>query len=124
MAHLTALEAELGKVKQVLYFPSLPKEAARWFALTARGNCLEPELMDGDIALIDPESDPKEGDYVLLKARDKAGREGLFIKRYRCTQQQTWFESNLERFDLEVLKILGVVRARLRAGEALKAAGF
>lgn len=53
--------------------------SARTFALRIRGNSMEPRFYEGDIAIIDPEINPKPGQFVVAK---NTSEEATF-KKYR-----------------------------------------
>lgn len=37
------------------------------FALEVRGDSMAPEILEGDVVVIDPDVDPLPGDYVVAK---------------------------------------------------------
>lgn len=51
----------------------------RTFALRIRGNSMEPRFFEGDLAIIDPELQPKPGQFVVAK---NTSEEATF-KKYR-----------------------------------------
>lgn len=51
----------------------------RTFALRIRGNSMEPRFYEGDLAIIDPELNPKPGQFVVAK---NTSEEATF-KKYR-----------------------------------------
>lgn len=49
------------------------------FALTLDGDSMEPRFHDGDVVIIDPEREPKPGNFVVAKN----GKEEATFKKYR-----------------------------------------
>ncbi|WP_246610364.1 S24 family peptidase [Comamonas fluminis] len=49
------------------------------FALTVRGNSMEPDFKEGDVVIIDPSIKPRPGSFVAAKN----GREEATFKKYR-----------------------------------------
>lgn len=50
------------------------------FALKIKGKSMEPEFVEGDLVLIDPELNPHPGDYVVAKN----GEDEATFKKYRA----------------------------------------
>ncbi|WP_257469448.1 LexA family protein [Pantoea allii] len=50
------------------------------FALKIRGKSMEPEFVEGDLILVDPELRPQPGDYVVAKN----GEDEATFKKYRA----------------------------------------
>lgn len=48
-------------------FIELPVRGDRIFALRVRGDSMEPEFLEGEIIVIDPELEVQHGDYAILK---------------------------------------------------------
>lgn len=51
----------------------------RAFAIELKGHSMEPEFVEGDIVLIDPDDPPHPGDFVVAKN----GEEAATFKKYR-----------------------------------------
>lgn len=51
----------------------------RAFAIELKGHSMEPEFVEGDIVLIDPDEHPHPGDFVVAKN----GEEAATFKKYR-----------------------------------------
>ena len=62
------------------------------FALEVRGDSMAPEILEGDVVVIDPDVDPLPGDYVVAKN----GSHEATLKQYRPRgtneQGQEYFE--------------------------------
>ena len=62
------------------------------FALSVRGDSMAPEILEGDVVVIDPDVDPLPGDYVVAKN----GSHEATLKQYRPRgtndQGQEYFE--------------------------------
>lgn len=50
------------------------------YAVCCRGDCMEPEVAEGDVLLVDPHSTPRSGDLVALFVK-QGGVEGGLVKR-------------------------------------------
>ena len=37
------------------------------FALRVKGDCMEPEFVEGDVIIVNPHVEPVPGDYVIVK---------------------------------------------------------
>lgn len=66
-----------GMEEAVIYRESLSDEA---FALSVEGSSMEPEFREGDIIVIDPNTQPTPGDYVIAKLFSE---EMATFKKYR-----------------------------------------
>ena len=55
------------------------KSSPESFALTIRGNSMEPDFKEGDVVIIDPSIKPRPGSFVAAKN----GREEATFKKYR-----------------------------------------
>lgn len=51
----------------------------RAFAIELKGHSMEPEFVEGDVVLIDPDEHPHPGDFVVAKN----GEEAATFKKYR-----------------------------------------
>lgn len=51
----------------------------RAFAIELKGHSMEPEFVEGDVVLIDPDEHPRPGDFVVAKN----GEEAATFKKYR-----------------------------------------
>lgn len=66
-----------GDAEEWLY--SDRKHSKETFALTLKGNSMEPDFKEGDRVVIDPAVSPKPGSYVAARN----GGEGATFKKYR-----------------------------------------
>ena len=53
------------------------------FALEIRGDSMNPEFVEGDRVIIDPEVRPTPGDYVAAKTSETHGQPEATFKKYR-----------------------------------------
>lgn len=72
--------------------------------LVARGFCLNPVINEGDIAFVDVDLSPQNGDIVITSIGDK-----IMGKRFRENSRRRWLESNHETIDAGDCVIHGVV---------------
>ena len=57
----------LGRQQGAVYVdPALTEGRPNAYAAFISGDCLEPEIADGDLILVDPDKAPARGDFVLL----------------------------------------------------------
>ena len=68
----------------------------RAFAIVIRGNSMEPEFVEGDVVLIDPDEPLHPGDFVVAKN----GEEEATFKKYRPRGSK---EDGSELFELKPL---------------------
>ena len=62
------------------------------FALEVRGDSMAPEILEGDIVVIDPDVDPLPGDYVVAKNGSHEATLKQFRPRGTNDQGQEYFE--------------------------------
>lgn len=72
--------------------------------ILVKGNCLEPEICEGDILLVDADLNPQNNDIVVCLIDDK-----IQIKRYRQFRDKIWLENRHGQFDITDVQIQGVV---------------
>ena len=82
------------------------------FAIIVAGDCLTPEVQEGDFLIVNPDISPRDGDLVM------ATREGhCMAKRFRRRNGREWFEANDIRIaitDAEVKAVVvGLYRSKL-----------
>jgi len=66
----------------------------------ARGNCLEPEISNGNIIIVDRDGQIDNGDIVAALVDDM-----LHLGRLRKIADELWLESNHGRFKLEEAQV-------------------
>ena len=83
-----------------------PKAAGKnILGVLVRGDCLEPDFKDGDIAFADTDLSPQNGDFVVCLIDGK-----LAIKRYREAGGKVWLENKYGRIEIgDNVVIQGVV---------------
>ena len=54
-----------------------------------KGNCLAPEVLNGDIVIVTSEFCPANGDMVLVEHPDR----GCYFQRYRANGNRRWVTS-------------------------------
>lgn len=84
------------------YCFSSQSQADRCFAVDVEGDSMEPELHDGDVAIVDTDEEPQNGDIVVMY--DKADELG-YIKRYRITNNCVMFISLNPAYDTMVFPL-------------------
>lgn len=100
--------------------PYQPGDAEQWldttatrcehaFALTVHGDSMEPEFVEGDIIIVDPERDPVSGSYIIAKN----GAEATF-KQFVMDGQSVFLKPLNERYPIRDMtgiefRIVGVV---------------
>lgn len=62
------------------------------FALKVRGDSMAPEILEGDVVVIDPDVDPLPGDYVVAKNGSHEATLKQFRPRGTNDQGQEYFE--------------------------------
>ncbi|MBA7645675.1 hypothetical protein ES703_53433 [subsurface metagenome] len=70
----------------------------------ARGNCLEPEISDGNIIIVDRDGQIDNGDIVAALVDDM-----LHLGRLRKIADELWLESNHGRFKLEEAQVVAPI---------------
>lgn len=87
------------------------------FALKVKNNCMEPEFLEGDIIIINPESEAGNGDFVIV--RDTQSKEATF-KQLKIYGKKTVLHPLNPRYqDIEINKpdryeIIGKVVQKLK----------
>lgn len=84
------------------YFFHSQVQADHCFAVDIEGDSMEPELHDGDVAIVDTDEEPKNDDIVVMY--DKADELG-YIKRYRMTDNCIMFISLNPAYDTMVFPL-------------------
>lgn len=62
----------------------------RTYCLTVRGISMEPEFHEGEVIFVDPDRQPENGDFVVVRLEDKS--EATF-KRLRIEGRDMWLEA-------------------------------
>ena len=93
--------AEKHSEKYNYWFTS-QSQADRCFAVDVEGDSMEPELHDGDVAIVDTDEEPQNDDIVVMY--DKADELG-YIKRYRMTDNCVMFISLNPAYDTMVFPL-------------------
>ena len=88
--------------KQYNYWFTSQSQADRCFAVDVEGDSMEPELHDGDVAIVDTNEEPQNDDIVVMY--DKADELG-YIKRYRMTDNCVMFISLNPAYDTMVFPL-------------------
>jgi transcriptional regulator with XRE-family HTH domain len=91
-------------VQEYAYWASTKAAKRNIKGLVARGFCLSPVINEGDIAFVDVDLSPQNGDIVIASIGDK-----VMAKRFRETSKRRWLESNDETIDAGDCVIHGVV---------------
>lgn len=81
-AGLKEIETVRLGARQVLVFPTLDQKA---LAVRIAGEAMWPRCMDGDIAILYPSLEPRNGDLVLVRPRDEKGG-GLLLRLIHLTE--------------------------------------
>lgn len=99
-------------VEPVDYVP-VAKERARGRTLEgylAHGNCLEPEISDGNIIIVDRDGQIDHGDIVACLVNNK-----LYLGRLRKIADELWLENNEGRIKLKEAQVAApVIEVRRR----------
>ena len=82
--------------EQYSYCFSTQAQADRCFAVDVHGDSMEPELHDGDVAIVDTDEEPQNDDIVVFY--DKADELG-YIKKFRKTNECIMFISLNTAYD-------------------------
>lgn len=88
--------------KKYNYWFTSQAQADRCFAVDVEGDSMEPELHDGDVAIVDTDEEPQNDDIVVMY--DKADELG-YIKRYRMTDNCVMFISLNPAYDTMVFPL-------------------
>lgn len=91
-------------VQEYAYWASAKAAKRNIKGLVARGFCLSPVIDEGDIAFVDIDLSPQNGDIVIASIGDK-----IVAKRFRENSKRKWLESNDETIDAGDGVIHGVV---------------
>jgi len=87
------------------------------YALTVRKDCMEPEFVEGDIIVIQPDIDAENGDYVIV--RDNNSDEATFKQLKRYGRKVILHPLNHKYEDIELdhddrYQIIGVVVEKVK----------
>jgi transcriptional regulator with XRE-family HTH domain len=97
-----------GAVREVAqeyaYWPSTKAAKRNIKGFVARGFYLNPVINEGDIAFVDIDLSPQDGDIVIASIGDK-----IMAKRFRENSRRKWLESCDDRIDAGDCVIHGVV---------------
>lgn len=93
--HYHSVSAGMGtsveeRCDQYGYWFTSQAQADRCFAVDVEGDSMEPELHEGDVAIVDTEEEPRDDDTVVIY--DKTDETG-YIKKYRKTDNCIMFVS-------------------------------
>lgn len=72
--------------------------------ILVKGDCLEPEIQEGDILFADADLSPQNGDLVVCLIGGK-----VQVKRYREFREKIWLENRYGQFDIVDTQIQGIV---------------
>jgi transcriptional regulator with XRE-family HTH domain len=62
---------------QVVWLPAMPRKPGALIGLRVTGSCMSPDVQDGEIAILDMEASPLDGDIVAVETED-----GGALRRY------------------------------------------
>jgi len=82
------------------------------FAMRVKGNSMEPLFFDSEILIVDPETQPRPGDYVVVKNDDAEEATFKQLKKYRGMWVLHPLNPNYE--DIEMTKEMRVVGKVIR----------
>ena len=103
-----------GVVLDNIYLPNeaVPEHRRRdTLALRVRGNCLAPDIMDGDTVIVDLAATPESGNPVVASVDNL-----LHVKRLRVKSSGRWYlTSNEGELEIEPRQVDGVVVGLYRA---------
>lgn len=76
-------------MQRIEYIYTIPRENSDLVCSVVRGNCLEPDIRDGNFIVIDRAASVNDGDiiYCILD-------EGAYLGRLRKVRGQCWIENN------------------------------
>lgn len=86
---------------------------ADWFGVPVRGECMVPVLFPGDVVVVNPRGEPRNGELVVFDLE----HEKALVKWYMKRKSGIWLEpANGERirYDEETIRIVGVVKRTWR----------
>lgn len=86
------------------YSGNLELERRKIATVLVHGDCLEPEVKEGDLLLVDIELSPRNGDIVIVYTDDK-----IQIKKFREATGKRWLESRYGKINFEDAQFQGVV---------------
>lgn len=93
---------------QVPYIPQPHERGHAFIAVPIVGDCMEPEIHAGDIAIIDMSAEPRSGEIVAAE-RDHE----YLIKRLERRNSELWLVANQGQEPIRVteqIRLIGVVR--------------
>jgi len=91
-------------VQEYAYWASAKAAKRNIKGLVAGGFCLSPVIDEGDIAFVDLDLSPQNGDIVIASIGDK-----IVAKRFKEDSKKSWLESDDEAIDARDCVIHGVV---------------
>lgn len=81
-ADLTEIENVGVAAKQSLTFPAMDEHS---FAVRIAGEAMSPRCMEGDVAIVYPSLEPRNGDLVFARPNDDKGG-GLLLRLFHLTE--------------------------------------
>lgn len=71
-----------GDAEEMVSVPPKYLDRDRYFIVKAKGDSMEPRIMDGDYVVVERNADPAPREIALVRVEDEALEEGYVIKRY------------------------------------------
>lgn len=77
-----------GNAEEMVSVPPKYLDRDRYFIIKAKGDSMEPRIMDGDYVVVERNADPAPREIALVRVEDDALEEGYVIKRYTQSLDQ------------------------------------
>lgn len=71
-----------GDAEETVSVPPKYLDRDRYFIIKAKGDSMEPRIIDGDYVVVERNADPSPREIALVRVEDEALEEGYVIKRY------------------------------------------
>lgn len=119
-----------GDAEETVSVPPRYLDRDRYFIIKAKGDSMEPRIMDGDYVVVERNADPAPKEIALVRVADETLEEGYTIKRYNRTSDKIELLSINPAYDPMVYplsalrsaeRVVHIIRSGLKshAGSAL-----